>query len=976
MKHTRWITLGIVVALGGAVRAQSPAVYGRDDADFAARLLDAGYKDLFESFATKMPKDLSGGANEAPNIKLRIISRLNAANDEADPVKKRDELLGVLNDINDLVTSFPRSDEALWGREVQPDVYRMISDAYAALIKKETETSHKEELRLKAQELFSDAKKKLKTRVEELTQQRADPTITQQQSDFLTEQILAARYSISKLEYFNSKLYGPDEADRENHLKLAISEFEDFFLEFDKYYQHYEGAVYVGLCYRDLGKPEDALSSFDDAISLRGNWGDLDPKTGQYPVEPESQEIVANLVGNAVLQKIKLFGDQKDLAHATETYDDFFKTIPKADQSRDALAIRAALMKVQFDSGETDAAMRSAGEIQKLDPNGPYGQLARQMIGGAADLPAAALPADALLRVAGEMASAKNYDRALEFLARARGAAVGTSQEESIGSNALETAGVIFHQLERYQEASVAFDAVWELYPKSDRAPICLGKSIDTYNKLYQVEKKSFYKKRAEDRQNSLAQSYPNNSRAMEAKFAEGKRYEEQKDWLKAATFYTSFVKDAPGYEKGLFYAGRCYFRYAREQVPLKKLDDAKTYFKKADDIEKQCHERCDEVLATSLDTQVVQQLSTLTFDARFIRAQVALEDSINRPQDVFGLLADIDSKLPTDAQRIAVAWQLRIQSLTMQNKLDDAGGQLDNLRQRDPNSPAVAVAAGVLARALDQAGVDAFEKDPKSKAGDDYWHRAGNYYWLSVSEDLKKPAGPERDDANLERVAQRLNVFALQFNGVGQSSTFVGGDEKPAAKPEFFEKVITILELLAKNSSAGAAINDDRTIVLARAHGFLAHWAEADETLGALFAAAKFIDPTSQRFIPSVLAARKKLIYAYLDWAVAKQFAGVQAKDAARTKDAYDALGRVLTNTSNESQLWWSAKYYQLRGLFDGGDYDNAAFGLRDLERNSDIATWEKFGLKDKLSKLKVELQKRNKYDASPSAPPEEKKK
>jgi hypothetical protein len=245
-------------------------------------------------------------------------------------------------------------------------------------------------------------------------------------------------------------------------------------------------------------------------------------------------------------------------------------------------------------------------------------------------------------------------------------------------------------------------------------------------------------------------------------------------------------------------------------------------------------------------------------------------------------------------------------------------------------------------------------EKDPKSREGLDDWKRAAEYYALSVADELAKTDSATINEKSVGQAGERLWSFALEFNGVPEDvQSFVQGDERPAREPLYFEKAAEVFEALGTGSEA-------RTILRARCYGFLGRFADAAAVFDTLFAEARFVESTQgapPRINSKVVQARPRLLSAFLDWAVADLLAGVADKQPDRFGRASDRLRLLLTVTTSESPLWWGAKYYQMRTLFETGKFQDAALLMNDLERNTEEASWSKYGYRDKIVKLRDKL-------------------
>ena len=101
----RWI-LGPVVAvvLPGAAAAQTDAVLGKADTEFARKLLDANYPDLAERLCGLIEKSGKATPEEKVGVKaLHLDLQLELVRREPDLVKRKDLIKGILQEKEDLV---------------------------------------------------------------------------------------------------------------------------------------------------------------------------------------------------------------------------------------------------------------------------------------------------------------------------------------------------------------------------------------------------------------------------------------------------------------------------------------------------------------------------------------------------------------------------------------------------------------------------------------------------------------------------------------------------------------------------------------------------------------------------------------------------------------------------------------------------------------------------------------------------------
>src|SRR5262245_3716284 len=110
--NVRWIAPSLLLVAGPA-SAQTAAVLGTGDVDFARKLFNRGYADMAEQLCTLIEKSGKLSGREEVGVKsLHIDLRLELAKKEADPLKKKDLVKQVLEDKEGFIHSYQGSPEA------------------------------------------------------------------------------------------------------------------------------------------------------------------------------------------------------------------------------------------------------------------------------------------------------------------------------------------------------------------------------------------------------------------------------------------------------------------------------------------------------------------------------------------------------------------------------------------------------------------------------------------------------------------------------------------------------------------------------------------------------------------------------------------------------------------------------------------------------------------------------------------------
>jgi tetratricopeptide (TPR) repeat protein len=924
------------------VSAQSDAILGSDNAAFARGLADAGLDDLAEGMSrviqTRPTSDDEGLEIEALGLSLRQMR----AEREPDPLARRDLLIQIITDKNEFVSGHSRSKSAEYVRGNLPESYLMLGEALTAAIEAETDAAKIAALREDGLKRFADAEKSLRDRIAWLDERFSEGTLG---ASYAQRQLAIASYGLARTLYFHALLYPDQDPEQKKVLEEAIDAFSNFALDFGDYLQSYEGLVYQGLCDKRLGDAEIALEDFEGAIGLREGYA-LD-ENGVYDAPPEAVDIISW----AFQEKMRLLAELGEHEQALLAAKDYAATLPDPYAASRGPAVLHARARAEKELGDIAAARESAQQLIALDPQGQYGAAGRalisELIGGqSADDPTA------LLEIAETISANGEHDRALDFCRQARTLAAANPEHAAAVSRSFLLAGDIYYRQDRLHEASIAFDSAAEL----TREPLggdALWKAVYVYQRLHSQERRPFYEKRVQDRMRQLANRYPSHPKAAYAQLIEGQLLEGQGDWQRALDFYLQMKPDAQGYEEGQYRAGNCLYSLYREQADEGKEAEARATAERAEKQLRTAMELLDKAEKDTLDRELQEEFKTFEFAARGRLSDLLLDTG--RAVEVDELLADAETRYGAGSERIAKVWTLRIRAKQEQGALDEAIELYQSLLQKDPDAPGISASAGVLARALDSAGVELFTADPASARGAELWRKAAHYYGLSIAPQLSGAASLRPDDVG--EIAQRLYVMGLFFNGVPETAdTFVDWQEKPK-DPALWEEAAGIYRRLLE-----VAPSTRTTIQLARTYGLLQRYEEAAQLYGRVFDTVQLVESgPSGTFNSRVVRANPELIPAYLEWGVAEHLAGMAEKDKDRQARAYTIFERMLANTEANSRLWWQSKYFQIRSLFDRGDYPKAKIAMRDVKRtNSDNFDEGKYGLQPRFQALETELKKK----------------
>ncbi len=941
----RPLLLLLVIAAASVAHAQSERILGKDNIAFARELYRRGLTDLATGLCEAVEK--SGKADPAEKTAvsaLKLDLGLDLARDEVDLAKRKELIASILKSKEEFIQANGQTKEAEEARNNLPDVYRLLGETLTALLQKEKDPPAISKLRSEGGSLFARAEEALEARRQALKSQREDA-----EKDL---QYMALSYNLPRTYYFHSVLYPPESFEKEKFLAKAIEAFQDFGLDYSDQLLNFEGFIYQGLCHKDLKQPDKALLDFDDAIKLRETY-DQDDK-GRYLTTPEAADIVSA----AVLQKVLLLTEQKKYSEAIAAAKDYRETTPDALKAAQGLAVLAAQADAESASGDADGVGKTAQLLVEADPQGPWGARGRELQGKVitGSSGGKGLGSAQLMRIAESLAIKGDYERAVTVARQALDSAQGTDQVADASAEALLLIGAVYGTRGWFHEASAAYDAAAESYPGAEKAGDALWRAVNCYLELSSQEKRSFYARRVDERMKLLSTKYPNHPGATHAQLVEGKKLEQEQHWLQAAEVYQRLQPGSPAYDEGQSLAGKCFLQHARKLIQEGKMIEAKTFLATAEGLLKKAYTALEERAGQTLDREVLSQLDKQAFGARSTLASLYLLAGLNREAEVFPLFEGVEDRYANDPDKIASIWGYRIQALRAQGKLDEAVDLLESLIQKNPNARNVTVAAGVLARALDQRAIETRQKDPKSKEADDLWRRAARYYLLSVKPQASGDVAFTGKTSDLEDIANRLYVLGLHFNEIPEDQdSFVGWDISKTKSKDLWEQSAKLYEAVQESSPSYRTM-----ISLARTDGFLGRWKESAAIYGRLFDQEKLIDPATKKFNRATLSAKPQLLYAYIEWGIAEYQTAVQEKDPDRFNRAFGIFQTICSNSEKESRLWWQAKYYWIRSLVDRGDYENAKISLRDVERNSQDFDQGRFGFKSLFLELKAELAKK----------------
>jgi tetratricopeptide (TPR) repeat protein len=932
---------------------------GRDDTDFGRALARDGYTDLAERVCLAIQKNYASDTAKVLECEALLgeIHR-DQAYRETDPTKRRQKLEAVLLEKTNFISSHGDTPAAEDAAQSLPDLYRVIGDTLLGLVDTAADDNAKGELRREASRIFEEAEGFVGKRVGTLrkgweeAQKAAQAAIgtpnekeTQAASDQAGSKYLVAAAGLARTRYYHATTLDSADPARLKLLQTVASAYDDLELDFPDALAIFDGFIFRGLANDGMGNTDAAIKSFDAAIRVRDFFEPASPKSNVHPVPEE----VADVISNAVHQKMLLYVKKGQNDEAIKTANDFFATVQDARKASRALAILATLADAYDADGNIKARDATANQLIDLDPLGPGGRKGRQLLGGGGG-GATKLGPRNLLVLANTQAGSGESDKAMETCRQVLALARGSKDEQNLGSDACVLLGALYSQKELYEEAVTAWDAAIERYPDGTSTADALWRSINGYIKLGVKQKRAIWDKRYRERVTQLSTKFPNNPNTARVALLEGQRREDEGDYNGAAQIYEKIQKGSAAFEEAEFRSGAAYAKHAHKLFSDGKAAEAKVAYAKAEQVLRKTTADVKEALKKTLEPDVQARLAGIDFSARVALSGVLLSEAVNKPAEVPALLEDAEKICGGDANKLGNIWDLRFKSYQAQGKLDEALAQLE-AALKDPKSAAgldrVAVNAG---RAFDQRAIETLQKQPESSEIDVLFKKSLDWYLRGLAPQLEGRSAVEV--GTMEGVATRLFIFGLHMNKVPPDvQSFADWTGKVIA-PDPWNQAIRLYTVVLPYT------NNSRTLLeTGRVQAWLSKWKEASSTYAKYFDREKFYDPAKKEVDKTRLKDSPELLYNLLEWGIVEHHAAAgDASDKThgdRAKDIY----RTISNTvPKDSKTWWQSKYLWLRLAYEQGLYTDADVVLRSIENTSNKED-AKSGYKSAFDQLRKDI-------------------
>jgi len=427
------LALAALPVLAHTASAQSESVLGKDDAGFARALYRNNLADLAEGLCKTIEKKGNLTAEGKVGITaLHLDLRFDLAQKEPDAIKRKDLLKAILSEKEELVRQYPGMKEGVEAAETLPDVYRSLGETITIAVQKTSDVAKVADLQREGEQVYAQAEEQLKAKITELEAEHSSPA---------NERLFtSARFNLPRTYYYHSLLYPAGEWKKKDLLEKAIEGFQQFGLDYQDNLLYYDGLILEGLAQKDLGKNEDAIASFDEAIHIYDFF--KDEKTGKIDLSIDA----ANVISKAALQKVLLQTETKDYAGASATAKAFLEVVPEPAQTSGGigLAVIAAQADAEIAAGDTKAAADTAAKLVAMDEKGRWGEKGRdiqaKLIGGGGG----DIDAGAMLKIAAQRFSRGDEISALRIAHQGIDSAKGTPKEATVSCEGYLLIGSIY----------------------------------------------------------------------------------------------------------------------------------------------------------------------------------------------------------------------------------------------------------------------------------------------------------------------------------------------------------------------------------------------------------------------------------------------------------------------------------------------------------------------------------------------------
>jgi tetratricopeptide (TPR) repeat protein len=535
--------------------------------------------------------------------------------------------------------------------------------------------------------------------------------------------------------------------------------------------------------------------------------------------------------------------------------------------------------------------------------------------------------------------------------------------------------GQCLQEMNRHYEAAVAYEKVFTLAPKHNKAPKACFAIVVCYTMEYEQSADARDKESVARYRSKLA-DWPDDPVGDNIPYLEGFELEQAGKLLEAAASYAKLRERAEAYEKGQVRGAHC-LRIDAFQKWAKASKDPKDpavqavqkavrdQLQRAEEIFKKFLERSKDPKFQPVDPEAAKDRASLVLVSNQELAYIYIHDSIGRAEECLKFLEQLVKDIPPNDEKLAKLLEIQIRAHLALNQVDPAVKTLELMFERFQYHPATAQSCKSVAIRLDQITADMLAAKngakPDPKVIEENLKRISKYYakWLEGATTFNL----NTTIADVKAVAETLYMIAKRLNDLPDTVTsfldlkgkYIIGWKK------YFEDAAFVHKLLLGRQKEGQADAERLLLMtrLARCYSFLAEnsdqWVEAKKAYEEIVKVFEGLKPSGEMNLPA-FQKHPMLLNAYLE--LGHVYAELGRKG---NRIQYDNAINVFFNISavaeTQSESWWISKFMLFEVFYLRGkekDMTAAKLGIESLERNYPNFDENKYGMKDRFIELK----------------------
>jgi tetratricopeptide (TPR) repeat protein len=743
--------------------------------------------------------------------------------------------------------------------------------------------------------------------------------------------LLEARFELPRAILSRARLPGGEEGPRRALLKQALDGFVD--VEFDTLPPaSWEAQIEEGRCHTELGDFPRAEAKLQEILDLR--------KLLARKAQPEP------LLHRATLYLAQCLVAARKGRAALALVDGFLNGNPALANAGIGFALLLEKGSALHGLGNTPGAIALGLQVERVDPDGPLGKLARQRIRSWVG-EGKGSPSVWMTLAEAENAQGRHRDAA-KTLRRAIEACSTPAEKASFEPAATFKQGECFRALHQELEAAAAFEQVFRRWPAHELA---VRAGVEAVRSVAREAALSGNPADGERLGRLLVDVEKLGPGVDSVKFLHAELCERKGQLQEAAELYRGVGEANEFFAQSMVSSAHCW----RVDAAKRGKDEAVRELGLAQ-----------EALRRFLAWTEVHAL-----DARIVGiawrelAAVYAHPLVGRPKDALECLGKKGAQEGQDAEGRLRAWELQVQVQIAEGKTDDAGATLDQMLKERADAPATVRSCRLVFRALDRATEELVRAKADASRVRESARRSADRAsrWVDLAKrQAAPPSTPELVEAadSLYHSARRLNDFGDEV------VSFMDLKGKAVSERKPWEAAASVHGMLVELRREDFDAKDRLVaeIRLSRCLAFFAsdtkEWERAKAQYDSIVRGHRMLDAAGQ-LDPAVLQAQTSLFPVYLELGEAYFELGKRGQKF-QFENALTIFTNVTRVTVACSGPWWHSKYRMISSLYErgeAGDIRMAVVLLDNLERNNPGFDGGKFGLKDQFAALGEKIRK-----------------